>query len=137
MRRFMLAIAGFALLLASLSVASTGAPQRTCAYYPNGKLVGCVRGGSGAWGAGPAGAFTQIRLEKNGAYGIYENETLLNYAYPRPRGQRSRYVAHTGEIFRRVSPTRWSVFRGHRLVAVIRGPDGVPAALGFVTDALS
>jgi hypothetical protein len=68
-----------------------------------------------------------------GGYAIYEGHTRANHAYPRPAGQRRRYVAMTGEVFQQITPTRWYVYRRTGLIAFTRGPDGVAAALAFVT----
>lgn len=112
---------------------SASGPTTCVITRRNGKLVGCVvRIGKRYW-EGNAGALISIDVNKKGAYMIYENESWLNYAYPNPRGQQNRYVARSGEIFRKVSATRWNVLRRGRLIAFTRGPDGVPAALAFVT----
>jgi len=114
------------------SKTSTSHP-RTWVYYPSGRAVGYIVRYSKRYWEGDAGAFISIELTKKGAYMIYENATWLNYAYPRPLGERHRYVAQTGEIFTQSSMTRWNIRRRGRLVAFTRGPDGVPAALAFVT----
>lgn len=115
------------------------AEVRTFVYRANGRRVGWVRrGGPRSWWASD-GLASSVYADRRGGYEITEGAQSYAWAFPRPSGQRKRYVVYdsvrppdpTNHVFERVSATRWRILRGGRVIAFTKGPDGVAAALGF------
>ena len=110
---------------------------RTYVFSPKGKNLGYVeRTGVREWSASEGGN-SEIYADRKGGYSITEGFHPVAYAWPKPSGQRSYYrvlracCTPTGDTLRRASATRWNIFRGTRLIAFTRGPDGIAAGLAY------
>jgi hypothetical protein len=118
----------------SVSSLAAATSVKTFAYHANGKLAGYVeREATRRWLAS-SGHNSEIVADSKGSYAISEGHTVVGNAWPKPTGQRSRYVVSGSKVrFVRllVSATRWDIVNGSRRIGFTKGPDGVAAALGF------